>query len=170
MSKLGTNMRKVLRKGVHKAETHSSHGMVWDDSSDWSIKQEAISWYVNNIKSLIGMSLIHKFRFFHFIQPSYLWTQEKVLTSNEFYYDNLLKSRMPSLHKLAPIYYKMLKMEYIKLTNELQVLGLEDMVKLDNLGEFFDPKQEEVYADSIHYSDVGQVMLATEISYRILRV
>lgn len=171
ISKLGATIRKVFGRQTNGVLTKSTHGMIWDDFSNWSIKDEAIVWYVNNLKTFIGMSNTHHFKLFHFIQPNYLWTQKKPLMPMEATYDKKLRQRMSKLYEFAPIYYNKLKISYNLLRNFVKTLdSAKQCVYLTDWGDLFDDKVEEIFADPIHYNDRGQKILANEVAAFILRL
>jgi len=160
MSRLGIIVGKILNR-QHSVVTNKTHGMVWDNPKLWSIKESAISWYLENIIMLAGITWAQNIDLLHVVQPSILWTHSKPLTSIEERNTIVFRERMPKLDDLAPEYYNLLRPKYKELQKKLKARKAKNRIILENWAELLDQSTETLFTDPIHYSDLGQSYLGT---------
>jgi hypothetical protein len=168
ISRSGILFGKILNRR-NNVKTHGTHGMVWDNPVNWEIKEEAVSWYINNISMLAGIAAAKDFHLLHVIQPSILWTNRKPLTPEERKYRDLFWKRMPRLGELANDYYKLLQPRYETLRRDLNLRRLKKKILIENLAEVFDHENEACFTDPIHYNDFGQRLLGAKLAAILTR-
>lgn len=171
-SKIAQALKRRQRKRRRSAtvQTHGQHGMVWDDPTDWSVKPEAIDWYLTNTRSLTGVVRASGAKLLHVIQPSLLWSSAKRLTDAEDQSLTLFNQRMPRLHELAQTYHDELRPRY--LSEAESILNSPDMVTTGFVDfadgtDILDAAVGQTYSDPVHYNDEGQLTVGEWIANRI---
>jgi len=140
--------RKIVR-GKRFVKTNLSHNFVWDEIENWSVKNEAVTYYSKNIELMRSICENEKIGFLHFFQPSLMWNSILELPPQ---YKRLLEhfdEKMPGLHDLALEYF--------------------DIVMSNGVYEH-NPSYDELYKNGdywfnpYHLNDQGQHLLAKSMA------
>lgn len=130
----------------------------------WSYKPESVTYYLANMKSIIGIALAHEVKVVCLLQPQLLWPQMRVPTKEENDHIRKIKSRMPRLPELAPLWFSDAQRQLTQVHSKLHD---GKRVWIEDASTWLDDIQETVYHDYNHYNAQGQKLLASKI-YTIL--
>lgn len=164
-SNLGTKIQYLKKRFGKKSHvlTHGTHGMVWDDPSLWSVKEEAMYWHLTNIRSMAGICFMSNIKFLHILQPSVLWGSGKRLTTFESMKLELFKTRMPHLYELAQSYFGLFIPKYKNAMTHLEKNIDSKNFRYFDGSSLFEGDTETLFADPIHFNDQGQSIIAGQI-------
>jgi hypothetical protein len=168
-------IRREIKKRERTPETHqiitrSSHGFVWDNPVDWSVKQEAVGWYLRNVRTLAAICASQGRKLLQVLQPTLVWPTVNARAGAEQRSLDFFNQRMPRLAELAVEHYIQLAPRFDALQLSLREREFADKpenVAVCDGSRWFLSRSDDYYFDAMHLNDRGQREIAALLSSEI---
>lgn len=139
---------------------------AWSDPDYrvWCLKPDAVTYYINNLRTIIGTAKAHGAKIATFFQPQLFWGNRKA-TAYEKEMIAKLTPRMPPIPGFAPGWYELIKKQFETLHDDLHD---GSSIWIEDGASWLDAVTETVYHDYNHYNELGQKLIAEQIGRRII--
>lgn len=170
-------IRRQRNKQVRSEEAtpfaRSSHGFVWDNPAEWSVRREAVDWYLRNVHTLAAICASQERKLLQVLQPAMVWPTANARAGAEQKVLEVFNERMPRLADLAAEHYDQLAPRFDALQMALQereFAGKPDNIAVCDGSQWLLARTDDCYFDPMHFNDRGQrevaILLFAEIDKR----